>query len=227
MTDAEVDAVFNRAGWGNVPLRRLSGGWPAVVALAALAAAEPPPEAVTFQLHDYFAEELLSNVSDRTRSALLKMTWLPVIRPALARILVPSGLETVLSEAVAAGFLLPEVGGIYELHPLLRKFLETKRSSHDDEAAREFCPTIIAQLIQDQEWDEAFTVIASVGAADQLLDLLAVALSPLVRIGRMATLRSWLSFAADHQIEAPLVDLAEAEVALRDGALRRATFLAR
>jgi len=227
LSEDEVDAVFSCVGEGDVALRDLSGGWPAVVALAALAAAEPPPEGVTLRLHDYFAEELFSNLSAETRSALLKMTWLSVIRYELARLLVPSGLESVLSEAFATGFLSPEADGIYELHPLLRTFLEAKRSSHDVEAARELGPIIIRRLVEHELWDEAFALLASLCAVEQFLELLAPALSPLVTSGRVATIRTWLDFAAANQIDDPLVDLAEAEVALRDGAARRAAFVAR
>jgi len=115
-----------------------------------------PPEAVTETLHHYFAEELLSNISAQAHSTLLQMTWLPVIRYELAKLLTGTDPDAVLAEAIATGFLLPDTDRTYELHPLLRSFLKAKRTSTDDEAALAVAPEVIRMLVAQEKWDEAF-----------------------------------------------------------------------
>src|SRR5438270_961318 len=132
MTDDEASQLLR--GRGARRIVELAAGWPAVLALAALARQQTEPDAnLPEALHAYFAEELYRDAySGAGREiALLALVPSPITIDRCRRIF-EDRLTAVLGEAVNRGFLTPRPSGGFELHPLLRGFLATKLDELDD-----------------------------------------------------------------------------------------------
>jgi DNA-binding CsgD family transcriptional regulator/tetratricopeptide (TPR) repeat protein len=109
------------------------------------------------------------------------------------------------------------VGPTFELHPLLRRFLLERSHEVRDPIVTENWRRVIAFLMRRRRWDDAFTTIDSVGAADLLPGLVDAALDDLLVHGRINTLVRWLREVPTPAT--PLLRLAMSEVALRRGEL--------
>lgn len=196
-------------------LIRQSEGWPAVLGLASSARAfSAPGEALPAALYDYFAEELFRAVPEAIRGRLSEL--------ALASDLSYDSLEArfgdrarqIVDEARELGFM--SLGKSLELHPLLREFLLEKlaETANFEAAVRE----AVADAVAKESWDRAFELILRFKIHDQVEAVLEAGYRPLIRSGRLGTLSSFASTVrAAPTFPPPIVDLVEAEVALRDG----------
>ena len=224
MTNAEAAAVLGlpneEAASGLVSL---ASGWPAVIGLAALTPSSLAnvSEGLPETLHSYFAEELFRAVPIRFQPALAELSLVPTISSEIARALVGDNAERLLEHASIHGFLTASATGHREMHPLLRQFLRTKLNLAN-EATRTRIDSLVSHLISKGAWDEAFTVIESADRADLLSALVGSALAEMLRNGRVATVRRWLTTAAARGITSPQIDLARAEVSFREGRHRAA-----
>jgi LuxR family maltose regulon positive regulatory protein len=136
-----------------------SGGWPAIIGLAALTTTQPQAtQQVKQTLYNFFAEELYRSSSLDVRHAVSMLSLAPRITIDLARALIGDQVDEVLERAIDLGFLQSPGGPELELHPLLREFLHEKLSESTDiyqASARK-----VAQLlITHERWDEAFETI--------------------------------------------------------------------
>jgi DNA-binding NarL/FixJ family response regulator len=183
-----------------------------------------PPATVADALHTFFAQELFDRASPEVQSALIRLSIPPIITPSLAKAALDEEKTPFGAPVASSGFLTSPDAGTLELHPLLREFLLTKLpllSASDRQQIVERC---LASLIREHEWDHAFTVVQEAASFDHLPQLIRAALDDLLRKGRAATLRRWLSQAHAAEVCDPLIDLAEAECAVRAGNLTRAFF---
>jgi ATP/maltotriose-dependent transcriptional regulator MalT/DNA-binding SARP family transcriptional activator len=98
----------------------------------ARSAAVSAPDAETPSvIFDYLAEEVLQRFDAATQEALLRLAYLPQITLAMADELgIPVESRTALLGFAQRGFLVTVIPGepqtIYQLHPLLREFLEAR-----------------------------------------------------------------------------------------------------
>jgi LuxR family transcriptional regulator, maltose regulon positive regulatory protein len=224
MTDSEVDQALPQAVSAQaLRLKSLSKGWPAVIGLASLTAELALPSAtVADALHTFFAQELFDRASLEVRLALIKLAIPPIITSSCAKAALGEEGLAPTADIARAGFLTTPDASTLELHPLLREFLLTKLpllpvSEHKLVVERSF-----TALIDERQWDHAFTVIRESQEFGNLPRLIRAALDDLLREGRAATLRHWLAGARAAQVRDALVDLAEAECAIRAGELTRA-----
>ena len=121
---------------GEAPgLVALAEGWPAVIGLAALAEGfELPTDSVEEALYDYFAEELYQVAAPPVQSGLCKLALAPSITRSVGEAVLGNDLQDVLDAGFHLGFLSSVHRGTGEMHPLVRRFLETKLLERSDSA---------------------------------------------------------------------------------------------
>ena len=127
MSSEETAEVLHALGENASRVFAETGGWPAVIGLAALTGSLPlPTETIPQALYDYFAEELFQAAEPGIRWGLCQIAIPPSLDHDLARQLFGARTsELLLSQAVGLGILNPDRERL-ELHPLLRRFLRTK-----------------------------------------------------------------------------------------------------
>jgi ATP/maltotriose-dependent transcriptional regulator MalT len=229
MTRSEVERILPRDQPHHIPswAARVDG-WPALIGLAArTSTAIRPPAAIPEALHTFFAQELFDAAPADVRAALVKLAVLPALTYSLVHEALDQDPTPVLEEGTKAGFLVPQGLHTYTLHPLLREFLLTKTSLLSSEDLNRLTQRIVDSLISNEQWDDAFTVIRERGAIGNLPNLVQVSLEHLLREGRVATIRQWLELGRRFHVRSPIIDLAEAECALRMGDVRKAVFFSR
>jgi ATP/maltotriose-dependent transcriptional regulator MalT len=217
MTDGEAQLVLGtRADDANI--LKQAAGWPAVLALAAATRSTPVANVDgPGGLHAYFAEELFNSAGDDFQTELLEFA----LRNAF------SGGErrraAFIDKAYDMGLLQ---AGDERLHPLIREFLLAKLSDADDADAR--VRQAIGEASAEGDWDRAFELAVRFSLSDLFEPLIEESYKPLTESGRLATLAD---FAFHTNIASsfppPVVDLVEAELALRDGDLALAASVAR
>jgi LuxR family transcriptional regulator, maltose regulon positive regulatory protein len=230
MTADEAEAVLRASTNPSPPgLVVLAEGWPAVIGLAALAGQiDAPPDAVVpSALYDFFAEELFQTTAPEVRFDLCLLA--PAARidvPLASHVLGENRGSYLVDEGVRLGFLSASATEGLLLHPLLREFLLAKAADYDRVPRIEAVGSIVDFAIKRGAWDDAFVAIVE-GARPELIPCLVEAsLDAVVEKGHTASLRRWLGVAAEHGIRAPLLFLAEAEIAYREGLNARAELLA-
>jgi LuxR family transcriptional regulator, maltose regulon positive regulatory protein len=204
-----------------------AAGWPAVIGLAALAGSQQrTPIEVPTALYDYFAEELLHAVAGPERMALCQLAVMPSITDrSAAHVLGPNLASQTLAKGVEAGFLQGDLRDHYELHPLLRAFLQERLLAHGANVGSTV--TKVGEfLLANREWDDALALAKQFRNPAFLDAFIESAWEPLLDEGRLATLASLLDLAAELRVRSVLLDLVEAEIAFRQGAYRKAETLA-
>jgi ATP/maltotriose-dependent transcriptional regulator MalT len=199
-------------------------GWPAVLGLAASAGRTGPTErAMPAALYQYLAEELYQSASEPLQDHLLALALIPEMTDeAVSKTLGPAA-STIIEEARDLGFLSSEQQA--ELHPLIREFLLHKLL--EDGRSHDAVRDAVRDCISQTRWERAFELILRFSLLEMIEPVLEAAYKPLVRSGRLGTLSA---FAASVRVAPhfppPVVDLIDAEVALRDGAFSLAVDLA-
>jgi LuxR family maltose regulon positive regulatory protein len=221
----EAKRVIGRDDADVAALLEGAQGWPAVIGLAASAPqVAPPNEGLPPALYDYFAEELYQRLAPELQTALCKLCVAPVITPELQRLLF-GGDPAQVEAALGLGFL-HEQDGTYAVHPLLRAFLEPKLAALGRDQLVGLGELVIDHLISTGAWDDAYDVIDRLRLPGRLEPLVSSAIEDIIDSGRITTLAQWLDFAARHHVTAPVLDLAEAELAFRQGRYGTAAALA-
>lgn len=202
---SRVDALWNE-----------TQGWPAVTALAAMAqSAALPTHPQRVALHEYFADELYRLAPPDLRDTVCRLAALP----DLERTVVEAALETVAqdvdavcAEAAEAGFLTRVADTTYEMHPLLRDFLQDKLATQSDQT---LVRSIASSVLSRRSWDAAFYIIERFGYDDLLPELFNAAFESLIREHRLVTMERWVMYARNRRRDFPMLDLAHAQVARR------------
>jgi LuxR family transcriptional regulator, maltose regulon positive regulatory protein len=203
----------------------LAEGWPAVIGLAALTEQfELPEGSLPDALYEYFAEELYQAASPNVQHGLCRLALAPSLGEGVAEFLLGDDAPDVIAESVRLGFLTARLGSL-ELHPLLRTFLDAKarEGDRDSEATVERLGKRLAEL---GLWDDAFTLVDRFFSEGVFVALLERGLRALLEETRLPTLTRWLKLAESQQVDAPIVDLAGAEIAFHEGKRRRSEALA-
>ena len=132
----------------------------------------------------------------------------------------------ILEHATRIGVIAQAEEETFELHPLLRPFLEARGSEFGDGQIAAVLLKIGRFLIERRDWDAAFSLIDRTGMSDLMPDLLKAASGEMLSSGRLATLSRWLEYSAKHKVRAPAFDLARASVAFREARYNEAELLA-
>ncbi len=205
----------------------LADGWPALIGLAALADELDLPKAgMPDELYTYFAEELYQAVPRDIQEGLRRLALAPTITPDIAESLAGDRASHVIDEAAKLGFFLAGSRDRLEFHPLLRTFLASKFVESRDDPDGAIVAGLGRTLIEHQEWDDAFALIEKFFDEDLLIELLEAALPRILDESRLPTLAHWIQTADSHRVDSPIIDFAEAEVALHTGEWQEARALA-
>ena len=198
-------------------------GWPAVLGLAAGLGDAPVQDHLSRPLYEYLAEEVFQSMPPSLQDQLLALSLVPDFSPSqLIRRFGEEG-TTVIEHGRECGLLTGE--GDPEIHPLVRDFLLAKlqRSAGGHLLAKK----AVADCLESERWDGAAELIERFGLHEMAQSALERAYSPLVRSGRIGSLSRFAAqLRSDLPETPPVVDLAEAEVALRDGEYRLAAEIA-
>jgi LuxR family transcriptional regulator, maltose regulon positive regulatory protein len=226
MDDAETREAL---GGRTVPEHLIAAaeGWPAVISLAARNEFEMPEPAAHGAMYEFLASEIFLSLDIEAQRALLEIALVPSQHGSLLRHLhQPASAAAIHDEAVRVGILHESGDREGELHPLLQQFLLRRGSEVNATFIDRAVTRLLAILISEQRWDDAFAVLARAGRPQHLPLLLHQALDPLLEMGRVMSLRKWIDFALTHEIDDPIVKLTEAELAFRSGMLVRAEAIA-
>jgi DNA-binding CsgD family transcriptional regulator/tetratricopeptide (TPR) repeat protein len=201
-----------------------AAGWPAVLSLvAALDSAAPPRSAMPEALHRYLAEELFQSAPETLRASLLTLALLPRLSSESLASEFGERRGEIINQAHRLGFITGEAQT--ELHPLLREFLLSKLL--DEPGAEERVRRAITNSIEIEEWEHALGLVLRFNLNDLVDPVLTAAFSPLARRGLVGTLSAFASQVRLVPAFPPaMVDLVDAEVAMREGQLELAVDLA-
>jgi LuxR family maltose regulon positive regulatory protein len=194
----------------------LAEGWPAVIGLAALTDdLDLPRGSLPDTLYDYFAEELYQAASPEAQRGLCRLALAPCLGYGVVELLLGASGSKIARQGARLGFLSTR-SGTPELHPLLRTFLLTK--AREEGIANSSDIRLLAQHFANSGmWDEAFTLLNDDFSSDLFVTLFESGLQAMLDEARLATLRSWLDLGRKTMTDAPIMDLAEAEIAFHAG----------
>lgn len=226
MTDDEAaDVLFYlRDQDARAEVAAVAAGWPAVLGLAALNARSGHAERsglLPDTLYDYLATELIQGASAEAQDGATIVALASVQEVETARILLGPAAEERLAAAEARG-LLALVAGRHRIamHPLIRELVVERFRSDSTRAGNvaELAPVAIEHRL----WSEAQAIAEAAPNADFISRVLAAALPDLLRGGRVTSVRKWVELGRSAGAQSALLDYAEAELSLRDGATLRA-----
>jgi ATP/maltotriose-dependent transcriptional regulator MalT len=227
MTPDEGARVLSSRPADAVPgLLALAEGWPAVLNLAArVQDLDLPDPGEASALYEFFAEELFQDLPEAMQVEIEKLALAPVLTFPLATLLFGDSAAEIIEEAVHRGVLTSHSRDTLDIHPLLRDFLGRKLARLGTDLTPTLT-TVVHFLIEEAKWDDAFSVIERFGPHDLVITLVEKAMATLLAGGRMSTLSRWLAYSNGVGLSSPFLDLAEAEIAFRDGAHVKAQALA-
>ena len=214
-----AEVLVGRSAPSASGLVSIAHGWPAVIGLASVSFAEIESDAeqVPESLYRFFADEVFSALGAEVQQGLTTLSVAPVLDRELANgLLGLEGAESVCAVALDVGILV-ERGNQLELHPLARAFLAERSEQLVLTPAEGTVAACLDIYRARREWDAAFDVIVRSGPAHELEPLMRAALDELLDTGRVPTLQRWCESASDAGLEAAIVSVARAEVALRHG----------
>jgi LuxR family transcriptional regulator, maltose regulon positive regulatory protein len=218
MSDDEAAAVLTAGGGDFAGIIDRAAGWPAVIGLAAMTkepsgAGEVPPTLLA-----YFAEELYQAVPVSRRWDLCQLAIAPALSAPLIDHVFGEDAPDVVDLATNLGVLTPDFQNEPEIHPLLQHFLRGKLSDHASGLVHGSASRIGRFYLDRQEWDGAFAVASTFRDTSLAVEIIRAGLEEALAGGRVSTVARWLEFATDGFADDPILDLAEAELAFRQGA---------
>jgi LuxR family maltose regulon positive regulatory protein len=224
MTDAEARSLFDETTDETADVIAVAQGWPAVVSLASVSGASPRDLMAAPNLVSFLADEIFQKLDRRTKRSLCELAMYDIRgRRAALRRLRPQDAERLIAISVHHGFLNEPSPGQYEMHPLLRSFLELKVREEGQPELRNTVSRVVGMLFELGLWDESYEVIRRFGEHRLLIELLRLSSAQLLAQGRTSTLRTWI---ADADPSAPTVQHATSELALREGKYHQSETLA-
>jgi ATP/maltotriose-dependent transcriptional regulator MalT len=220
MTHEEAEEVFRNVGEVADPsgLVALAEGWPAVIGLAALTkrGLSGPDADVPAALHAYFADELFQTLPHRLRKGLCFLSLAPSIEAGSAEALLGKNAAATMNAGVRAGFLTSDGNG-FELHPLLRQFLELKRLELDTSEISERAERLALWYLKQGLLDEAFAVAHQFSLHRLLGRVMEEGLDRLLTEGRLSSLRHWLEAIRENDPNDPIAEAGQIEIVFREG----------
>ena len=223
--DEAAEVLAHRKDAPAAGLVALAEGWPAVIGLAALTDDfELPEGSLPDALYEYFAEELYQAASPKVQQGLCRLALAPSLGAGVAEFLLGSRAPDVVAEGVRLGFLTARSGAL-ELHPLLRTFLDAKTRERTSENKVD-ADRLARHLADIGLWDDAFTLVSRFFSEELLVTLLERRLAVFLEEARLPTLAHWIALADTHRVDAPIIDLAQAEIEFHKGERRSSEALA-
>ncbi len=228
MSADEAELVLDGARVETLGLVALTGGWPAVVGLAAMVPdAGVDGSQSPDSLYELFAEEIYRGLDPTLRTSLAILAAMPLVdRELAAAVLGAERGRKTCTEALELG-LMDERDGRLELHPLAGAFFGSrgmKEATRDLRGASEHALDLYRER---HDWDPAFEVVRRFEIDDELPDLMLRAMDDTLNGGRLPVLREWIRYARARRFRHPVVTLAEIELELRRGRHLTALTLAR
>ena len=199
-------------------------GWPAVLGLAASIGDAPVQEQFDTPLYEYLAEEVFQSISESLQNQLLALALLPDLGSTQLERRFGGQSLAVIEQGCECGLLTGEEDP--ELHPLAKDFLLTKLQRSPGGRAR--AEEAVTNCLAFERWDHAVELIERFGLIEMAKPALERAYSPLVRSGRIGSVSRFAAQLRGNSSETPpVVELVDAEVALRDGKYRLAAEIVR
>jgi ATP/maltotriose-dependent transcriptional regulator MalT len=223
LTPAEATAVLPE----DIEVRSQAGGWPALLGLAASRTGEGRITGRTrTELYEYIASELFENVSDEVRLTLFRLAVGADASRDVARAVLGTEFEKRVTAAVEHGFANRDGNGWISIHPLLREFL-LQRLRDDPRSMQRIVAEVVHVLRLHKQWDQCLAALTALPTPELVAAVLACGLHDLLRSGRTATVAKWAELAELQGSDHPVLLLARAELALREGRDNEAQSLAR
>jgi ATP/maltotriose-dependent transcriptional regulator MalT len=226
MTDPEAEEVL-RCGERppSVSSIELARGWPAIVGLVARTKTANLPDVIPSRLYAFLAADLVGSTSISTQEALAIFALAGVHDLPTAHLLLGRDSAKAIRESESRG-LLTLVGDQLTLHPLLSSFL-VNRLHADTEKLASTIEWLAPALIDSRRWTECLAVAEAVPKnLFPIAGVLERAFEELLSDGLVTTVNRWCELARRDHVDAPIVDLAESEVALLAGDYEKARGLA-
>jgi LuxR family maltose regulon positive regulatory protein len=200
----------------------LAHGWPAVISLAARSGREDFPKALPSELYEFLADDLIASTPDTVQDALTVLAATGIgDRRTAAALLGPTG-EAAIIEAAQRGLLAFEGATKVLLHPLLADLL-IARLQHQPTRLLDRADELMDLLADNCQWDECLAFALALPQKSFPLErILESSLDDLLEGGRISTLQRWVELARHSRTDAPIIDLADGEIALRAGEYDRA-----
>jgi LuxR family transcriptional regulator, maltose regulon positive regulatory protein len=226
MNDDEAQEVLSHGGPAQRPLLAQAQGWPAVLGLVALLGDRDANERdLPSELYDYFADELFQSLPGEIAASLCQLSVVPSLSREIARdLLGDDAAEETMSHSVSIGIALP--GAPFEIHPLLRSFLEKKLLESGPDVFGKAIRQAAQVLLKHGHFEDVFLLAKHADDRAVLIELIEVASESMLREGRLETLQRWLGYAQERHLSDPVLDFCEAEIAFRQGHYERAERLA-
>ncbi|MCZ7589645.1 MAG: LuxR C-terminal-related transcriptional regulator [Gaiella sp.] len=224
----EAELVLDGARVETLGLVALTGGWPAVVGLAAMVPDAGVDDSRTpDSLYELFADEIYRGLDPTMRTGLAILAAMPLVdRELAATILGDEAAARTCDEALTLG-LMDERDGRLELHPLAETFFGSRGRAEATRDARGVLADALELYRERREWDPAFELIRRFEIDAELADLMVEAMDDTLNAGRLPVLREWVRYARARRLRHPIVALAEIELELRRGRHLTALTLAR
>lgn len=195
-------------------------GWPAVVGLAArMSPKNLPKNVLPAALYDYLAEEIYRSAPPLIQEQLLDLALAPELSADAGSDQKPGLIEQL------RGLGLLSAENETELHPLIREFLLQKLLGTP--GAQASAHAAVQACMERERWDRAFELVLRFNLGSMVEPVLEAAYGPLMRSGHLGTLSAFTAnVRRSPSFPPPVVDLVDADVAMRDGSFRLASDLA-
>jgi ATP/maltotriose-dependent transcriptional regulator MalT len=199
-------------------------GWPAVVGLAAqISPKSLPHDVMPAALYDYLAEEMYRSAPASIQERLLGLALAPELRDDERDGEIAADTASLIAQIRDLGFLSAE--NETELHPLIREFLLQKLTSTP--GAQRLARKAVHACLKQERWDRAFELVLRFNLRNMVESVLEAAYGPLMRSGHLGTLSAFTAnVRSSPSFPPPVVDLVDADLAMRDGAVHLAVDLA-
>jgi len=226
MTEDEARQVFE-ASSGRSPRAstlEIAHGWPVVIGLAARSdRIDFPSRALPRNLYEFLAEDLINATTPETQHALSVLALTGTNERTLICELVGADADVAISEAERRGLLSSESSSQIVLHPLLGEFLIERLRGSPRESTEAIVDQLVCALMKTRHWDECLAIAEALPNSCAFASAtLEHSLEEQLNTGRVATVRRWVALARHADLDDPIVELAEAEVALLGGEFERA-----
>lgn len=222
---AEEAAYLLRSHTHAAGLVAASGGWPAMIGLAATSGITPPDLESEPRLLEFFADEIFNRLDVDTQEFVASLAVYETEARRLAiRRLPELERQALIARAMNAGLLSQTGPETVEIHPLIRTFLEHRVLVNRWNEVRDVASSIAEELLTSRAWDEAYGLIERFGLNELLPELIRLSVDELLASGRTQTIEHWTAAALTDD---SAIQLARSEVALRSGRYYEAEALAR
>ena len=227
-TDAEVRCVLHEhVRLEDGPILAEARGWPAVIGLAAIRGGTRGLQETKHpdDLYEFFAEDIFRVAPKELKEALFLLALGADVNPETTEDILGDAHRDLVANGIEQGFLAREQGGAIAIHPLLKGFLLKKLDEAGAEETTAAIARVVTGLRRHEKWDECLTALQQFPRENLIVSVLREALDQLLSRGRVNALKSWLELANRSGITDPILLVAEAEVAIREGDRARAQAL--